>query len=236
MSSDSSIPLVDELREKYTYNIYPCGVQPSSEGRREGAGGKARLMAPLPSRGGSFCVETSDRDREKDEKEKAREREGEREKEKERERGKKRSSGKRLEVSNESSLMKSFGRGCTESSPMEVQVKQLHEHYSTVARQPSRVSCNLELAPPIARAFCPQQQRDPNPIPYYMAYAADVPLEVLEQSRALSGFDLLAELQEHRKDQFALSLAQSPKVVPVKNRPGQPHPLTGRDRVARKRT
>ena len=192
----SPVPVIRELREKYTYNIYPCGVQPASEG----AGGERRkerpMMAPLPSRGGSFTIEGGETARRtRDTKEKRR---------------KKSAKNASLETN---CLNKAFceeGAGDGEGATIGKQIKQLHEHYCTVARQPSRVSCNLKLTPPIARAYCPQQQRDTRPVPYYMAYAADVPLEVVEQSRALSGFDLLSQLQEHRRDQFVLSFTESP--------------------------
>lgn len=193
-SPQFTIPAIHELRERYTYNIYPCGVQALSEGGGEGV--KERPMAPLPSRGGAFALEGG---RQKGEAEKERKR---KEKKKEKEEGK----GEGKEVS-------------LQESPVERQVKRLHDHYSQLARQPSRIHCNLHLTPPTARAFCPQQQRDANPIPYYMAYAADVPMEVIKQSRLLSGFDLLEILQEHRKDQFTLSFAHPSDTHPP-SRPG----------------
>ena len=142
-------------------------------------------MAPLPSCGGAFGLEAKRRGGAEGERERKR-----KEKKKEEEEGE--------------------GEAGLQQSPVERQVKRLHNHYSQVARQPTRIHCNLHLTPPTARAFCPQQQRDINPIPYYMAYAADVPMEVIRQSRILSGFDLLEILQEHRKDQFTLSFAQPP--------------------------
>lgn len=195
-SPQFTIPAIHELRERYTYNIYPCGVQALSEGGGEGV--KERPMAPLPSRGGAFALEGG---RQK----------GEAEKEKER---------KRKEKKKEKEEVKGEGKEVSlQESPVERQVKRLHDHYSQLARQPSRIHCNLHLTPPTARAFCPQQQRDVNPIPYYMAYAADVPMEVIKQSRLLSGFDLLEILQEHRKDQFTLSFAHPSDMHPP-SRPG----------------
>lgn len=152
-------------------------------------------MAPLPSRGGSFTTESGDESRKRDRKMKK---------------------TKKLDEkpSDSGCLRKAFmGVDKVEdvvSGPIDQQVKQLHKHYQTVAQQPVQVRCNMQLTPPIARAFCPQQQRDLNPIPYYTAYAADVPLDVVQQSRVLSGFDHLLKLQECRKEQFVLSFTDCP--------------------------
>ena len=204
VNSHSPLPAIPELREKYTYNIYPCGVQLASEGggAGEGANGdRGRPMAPLPSRGGSFAAESGEESkrRDRESKEKAKDR-------------------RKAEASECGSncLKRAFWGEeeivDTTSGPVEQQIRQLNKHYYTVARQPSHVRCNMQMTPPIARAYCPQQQRDPNPIPYYTAYAADVPLDVVQQSRALSGFDQLSKLQEYRKEQFVLSFTDSPEL------------------------
>lgn len=154
------------------------------------------MMAPLPSRGGSFTTESGDESRRRDRKTKK---------------------TKKLveeKPSDNGCLRKAF-RGVdmvddAVSGPVDQQVKQLHKHYQSVAQQPVQVRCDMQLTPPIARAYCPQQQRDPNPIPYYTAYAADVPLDVVHQSRMLSGFDHLLKLQECRKEQFVLSFTECP--------------------------
>lgn len=149
-------------------------------------------MAPLPSRGGSFTTESGDESRKRDRKMK-----------------------KTKKLEEDSGCLRKALRGVdmvedAVSGPVDQQIKQLHRHYQSIAQQPVQVRCDMQLTPPIARAFCPQQQRDPNPIPYYTAYAADVPLDVVHQSRVLSGFDHLLKLQECRKEQFVLSFSESP--------------------------
>ena len=116
------------------------------------------------------------------------------------------------ECDGSSCLQRAFGTKTPERDPtsIEEEIRYLNKHYYAIAKQPSVVRCDMQLTPPIARAYCPQQQRDINPIPYYMAYAADVPLDVVQQSRVLSGFDQLSKLREHRKDQFVLSFMDSP--------------------------
>lgn len=148
-------------------------------------------MAPLPSRGGSFTVESGDESKKRERK------------------------IKKTKKALDSGCLRNAFRGVDSvedvvSGPIDQQVKHLHRHYQTIARQPVHVRCNMQMTPPIARAFCPQQQRDPNPIPYYTAYAADVPLDVVQQSRVLSGFDHLLKLQEYKKEQFLLSFTDSP--------------------------
>ena len=158
-------------------------------------------MAPLPSRGGSFAVEAGHEEMRK------------------RERATREVAKESRDAGSEGSscLQRAFGiktpepdqRIATPTS-VEEEIRYLNKHYHDIARQPSVVRCDMQLTPPIARAYCPQQQRDVNPIPYYMAYAADVPLDVVQQSRVLSGFDQLSKFHEHRKDRFVLSFMDSP--------------------------
>ena len=53
LAPNSSVPNIKQLREQYTYNIYPCvsvvAVEQSSAGRNDGC-----KQCPQPSRGGSF--------------------------------------------------------------------------------------------------------------------------------------------------------------------------------------
>lgn len=53
LAPNSSIPNIKQLREQYTYNIYPCvsvvAVEQSGVGRNDGC-----RQCPQPSRGGSF--------------------------------------------------------------------------------------------------------------------------------------------------------------------------------------
>ena len=148
-------------------------------------------MAPLPSRGGAFAADNS----------------MQRGREDERKRMVKKKKKEKEEVEEEGKETRCVNwRGCL----AEKEAKNLRGHYSIAAQQPTKLRCNLHLIPPTARAVCPQQQRDRNPIPYYTAYAADVPMEVIHQSRTLSGFDILESLQDHRRDLFTLSFSQSP--------------------------
>ena len=196
--SEEPVPVLSELREKYTYNIYPCGLQPAANevggGRRE-----PRPLAPLPSRGGSFAAESScDESRMKQER---------------RRNGFHSCRKVGRETPPKTSLQKTLCVGgerdedgktlANMSGPQ--QIRYLGKHYSSVAQQPSHIHCDLHLAPPIARAYCPQQEKDKSPVPYYTAYAADVPLSVIQQSRVLSGFDQMVKLHEQRKEQFMIS-------------------------------
>ena len=199
--SDEPVPVVSELREKYTYNIYPCGLQPELGGARK----EPRPMAPLPSRGGSFTAESScEESRRRCMKLPERRKNGH---------GKK--TGDVRETPSKASLQKTLcvrGEGDDYSAAMSgslhQQLRRLGKHYSSVAQQPTHIHCDLHLTPPIARAFCPQQQKDNNPVPYYTAYAADVPLNVIQQSRILSGFDQMVKLHEQRKEPFMISFTE----------------------------
>ena len=96
------------------------------------------------------------------------------------------------------------------SFPMEVQVKRLQEHYAQVAKQPpSQITCNLDLAPPRARAVCPQTKVSVYSDSFTSAYAADVPPEVLLRSKMLSGSEALATFQKQRDKVFTISFSQS---------------------------
>ena len=185
--SDEPLPLIPELRERFTYNIYPCGLQPANEV----GGAKKRPMAPLPSRGGSFAADSScDESRTRTAKHSGRGRQSEGVR------------GEGVQEDNEASTVV--------AGPLPQQIRYLNKQYTTVARQPAHIRCDLQLTPPIARAFCPQQQRDSNPVPYYTAYAADVPLHVIRQSRIMSGFDHLLKVYGHRREPFVLSCSDAP--------------------------
>lgn len=197
---DSTIPNIKKLREKYTYNIYPCGLlEPETEGDTSDGGGKETIMCPPPSRGGSFFW----RHKEKKDLEK-KEEEGEKEEHKH---------GK---VSRDFVVKESLvdevegvdsGR-CLEEFPIETQVKLLKEHYAHVARQPTRIKCNISLSAPRARALCPQMKRAIDPSPGTVAYAADVPLDVVHQSRILGGSDTLQFLHQQRHTSFTICYSQ----------------------------
>ena len=94
------------------------------------------------------------------------------------------------------------------SSSVREQVKVLQEHYSHSVKQPASIRCNLRLMPPQARAVCPQTSKAVDISPQSLAYAADVPLDVVEQSRLLSGYSTLELLQQHRKKTFTISYSQ----------------------------
>ena len=199
--SDEPVPVVCDLREKFTYNIYPCGLQPELGGARK----EPRPMAPLPSRGGSFTAESScDESRKRSMKLPERRKNGH---------------DKKMwdvrETPSKASLQKTLcvgGEGddysTAMSGPLHQQLRHLGKHYSSIAQQPTHIHCDMHLTPPIARAFCPQQQKDRSPVPYYTAYAADVPLKVIQQSRVLSGFDQMVKLHEQRKEQFMISFTE----------------------------
>ncbi|CAI7994066.1 TBC1 domain family member 30 [Geodia barretti] len=199
--SDEPVPVVSDLREKFTYNIYPCGLQPELGGARK----EPRPMAPLPSRGGSFTAESScDESRKRSMKLPERRKNGH---------------DKKMwdvrETPSKASLQKTLcvgGEGddysTAMSGPLHQQLRHLGKHYSSIAQQPTHIHCDMHLTPPIARAFCPQQQKDRSPVPYYTAYAADVPLKVIQQSRVLSGFDQMVKLHEQRKEQFMISFTE----------------------------
>lgn len=233
MTSDTLPPNIHELREQYTYNIYPCGVPANEVG-----GVSERPMAPLPSRGGSFGVETLEgcydtrkkipslttvKHTHKKKKKKENDING-------------------VTSTAEERVHRAFERDGVRdttpvSGPIEEQVRYLNKHYYSVARQPSHIRCDMQLTPPIARAYCPQQQKDVNPVPYYTAYAADVPLDVIRQSRIMSGFDQLLKFHEHRRDQFILSFTESPDLHhPLSHHTPLPRgrgKKTGRHRAAR---
>ena len=204
--TDTPVPVVSELREKYTYNIYPCGLQPANE--VGGAGKEPRPMAPLPSRGGSYVAESScDESRRRSTKLPERRKNGHTKKQPREERGETTILKKTLCVGGGGDE-EGEGPVAMTTAPLQKQIRYLGRQYSSVAQQPTQIQCDLHLTPPIARAYCPQQQKDKNPVPYYTAYAADVPLHVIRQSRALSGFDHMVKLYEHRKEQFMLSFAE----------------------------
>ena len=231
LNSETPAPDIRELREKYTYNIYPCGVQPSNEVGGEGAW----PMAPLPSRGGSFGVEPHNSCYDDDPSKETHSHHHSSKPSSQRKTGKSFSNG----VVADGRVQRSFeggGGGAEVSGPVEQQIRHLNRHYCSVARQPSHVSCDMQLTPPIARAFCPQQQRDTNPVPYYTAYAADVPLDVIQQSRVMSGFDQLLRFNDHQRDQFVLSFAECPEVHghPLSHRPPPPPWQAGRERKERR--
>lgn len=203
---NSTIPNIKKLREKYTYNIYPCGLlEPEAmEGDTHDGGGKDAMMCPPPSRGGSFLWKPK-------EKKHAGKKEERRKKE---ESTKNNIQGKVLKdiVVKESLVDEEEGGESgsrrLEEFPIETQVKLLTEHYSHVARQPSSIKCNLGLSIPRARALCPQMKRTVDSSPGTVVYAADVPPEVLHQSQILGGFTTLQFLRKQRSKTFTICCPQ----------------------------
>ncbi len=187
MAPNTEIPNIKKLREKYTYNIYPCAqpfcnLETSSEDLMDGS-----KQCPLPSRGGSYFFSRKKIGRSQN--------------------------GKHHGHSEESS-MTTTRKGVADSLeklPMDVQLKKLEEHYAQVARQPSSITCNMELVPPNARAVCPQVKTNFSPLSVdTVPYAADVPLEVLRRSKEQSGSEALETLHKQRRKTFTISFASIP--------------------------
>ena len=74
-----------------------------------------------------------------------------------------------------------------EVNPILTQIKLLQDHYLSSSRQPTKIRCAIDLAPPQARASCPQ-------IKYggflsvdggNSAYGPDVPKAVVEKSKVI---------------------------------------------------
>lgn len=184
----SSVPDIKNLREKYTYNIYPCAQllnlgdsTPGTTGSEEG--GRRLKRCPHPSRGGSFFFGRKGKETKADTAPREMVKESLTDDEEER-------------VPKEDSRL--------QKCPIKVQVKKLHKHYLQVAKQPTCISCDMTLAPPKARPVCPQTKKSTAPAEFTMSYAADVPPEVLRESRIRSGLDAVEAIQ-NRKKPFTIS-------------------------------
>ena len=194
---DSVVPDIQKLREKYTYNIYPCAqplCSPVTPSTMEGSPGElldGSKQCPLPSRGGSLFST----------KKKSRSRNGESYNHKR---------GGSVTLESSVGMETDTEMSSLESFPVDVQIKKLHELYAHVARQPNTITCNLELVPPRARAICPQTKRTVTPLNFDKSpYAADVPQSVLQQSKIQSGFKALETFKQQRKNTFTISFARS---------------------------
>lgn len=202
---NSIIPNIKKLREKYTFNIYPCGLlEPEGvEGDLHESGGRDAMMCPPPSRGGSFLWKPKEKKDARTKKEKRKKEECE-----------KNIEGKVLkDIVVKESLVDEVEGGESgsrrlEEFPIETQIKLLTEHYSHIARQPSSIKCSLGLTIPRARALCPQMKRTVDSSPGTVVYAADVPPEVLHQSQILGGFSTLQFLRKQRSKTFTICCPQ----------------------------
>ena len=189
VEQSDSIPNIKKLREKYTYNIYPCAQLLDLRGCPEE---KQDLRpCPVPSRGGSFVAgRSTNRQRFSSAEE---ERDGPLDNEEEEE---------DFEGSSES------------DTSAQLEIKNLHKHYLKVAKQPSSIQCNMGLAPPRARAVCPQTRNSVSPAHYPMTYGADVPAEVLRESQLRSGVNVLTSLREQRRKIFTIDYTQPKSMRP----------------------
>lgn len=193
MAHNGEIPDIKKLRERYTYNIYPCAQPFSSPETSLEVNTDGSKQCPLPSRGGSYLFG--------------------------RQKGTRSQNGTHPSHSVDSPLSNrrvtgDDGReevtGSFEQLPMDTQLKKLHEHYTQVARQPSSITCNMALAPPRARAVCPQVKTTISYLDFKtVPYAADVPPEILHRSMEQSGSRTLETLHKQRRKTFTISFAQS---------------------------
>ena len=196
MTANSSIPNIKQLREQYTYNIYPCmpvaATEPAGMGKNGG-----HKQCPQPSRGGSFLPlsvsmgHTTRRTSERPVEDQVDEGEGE---------------GRKSDF---------------KGMPVNYQIKKLGERYASVARQPS-VSCDLALAMPQARVVCPQTRQALFPLGHSVSYAADVPNSVLQHSRMLSHGCTLEFVQHHCQSAFTLQSFPGSHLCPPRAHPLQP--------------
>ena len=194
---DSSIPAIEQLREKYTYNVCPCAL-PEDEEAELNRHDNGRPCPP-PSRGGAFGppvshhgVKGEDGSGSPTQQQK-----------------KSRFRAKKKEFV-EDQLSSSTLPTTDENQPIREQIRLLREHYSLTARQPSLIRCYMDLTPPRARAICPQTKKtlvssDLTPQPMY---GIDVPDEVVKRSQQLSGYNTLKELKKHDKRVFTISYTQ----------------------------
>lgn len=194
-ADNSNIPAIEQLREKYTYNVCPCAL-PEDEEAELSRHDNGRPCPP-PSRGGAFGLPVSHH-------------------------GVKGESGsgnpakksrfrtKKKEFV-EDQLSSSNLPTNNEDQPIREQIRLLREHYSLTARQPSLIRCYMDLTPPKARAICPQTRKtlvssDLTPQPMY---GIDVPDDVIKRSEQLSGYSTLKELKKHDKRVFTISYTQA---------------------------
>ena len=177
-STDTTIPSISTLREKYTYNVCPWAYT------IEESELSSKKRCPPPSCGGSLSVREVQHSK----------------------------PVHKIQPENNSikTTLSYFQRNYTRNGPaMAQQIKVLREHYSSTARQPQSVHCNMSLVPPQARIVCPQAKKAIiSPDNKVLSYAADVPDAVLERSQFLSGYHCLEELQEVKKKVFTISYNQ----------------------------
>ena len=191
MADDSAVPPIQQLREKYTYNVCPCALPEDEEAelRRQDNG----RPCPPPSRGGAFGPPVDQGGK------------GENGSGSSTNKRKSKFNGKKKEfVEDQLSVPPA---GIDDHQPLREQVKLLREHYSVTARQPSLIRCYMDLTPPKAKAVCPQTKKtlvSPNMTQLPM-YGVDVPDEVVARSHQLSGYKTLEELWKNKKRVFTIS-------------------------------
>lgn len=189
-AEDSNVSQIQQLREKYTYNVCPCAL-PEDEEAELCCHDNGRPCPP-PSRGGAFgSPRTMGENESHSYTHHLR---------------KSRFQAKKKEFV-EDQLSSTTLPTTDDSQPIREQIRLLREHYSLTARQPSLIRCYMDLTPPKARAVCPQTKKtlvSPNLGPQPM-YGIDVPDEVIKKSQQLSGYSTLKELKKHNKRVFTIS-------------------------------
>lgn len=136
----SPISSIKKLREKYAYNIHPC-ADPEDDETAE-LERKNTRPCPKPSRGGAFSHHTADgSDKKKGRKQDL----------------PKNVQGEDVFVSGQKNPP--LPEKELKDVPVKAQVKILEQHYLTMARHPAFIRCPINLAPPQARATCPQAKR-----------------------------------------------------------------------------
>ena len=191
-SSESTIPSIAKLREKYTYNICPWAM-PEDEDSQEVSRKKTKKCPP-PTCGGSLSFGGVGSQSSKNNT------------------SKENQTNKHKMSKSRAQLQDHFLSDPLPSvhTPVSTQMKLLKEHYTHTARQPQKLKCSLGLVPPHARVVCPQTKKSvlaPSG-GNILSYAADVPNSVLEKSKDLSGYNSLQDLHRYRKKVFTISYCQ----------------------------
>ncbi len=178
-STDTSIPSIATLREKYTYNICPWANNSDEEMELS-----SKKTCPPPSCGGSLSVHEVHRSKPVD----------------------KKAEPKNDITATLSDFQRNYTRS---GPAMTEQMKRLRHHYTATAKQPQSVYCSMTLVPPQARIVCPQTNKAViSPHDKVFSYAADVPDSVLARSQFLSGYHSIEELREVKKKVFTISYSQ----------------------------